>query len=328
MGSVERNNGVPQRGRYFLISKRCLEFFPHLSSVALNDKAPVFIVPTYDDNNIKVLCTIDYHNQKHSLIDYVGDNPRDEVRLYMNQQIDPNYYFKTNDIAVFEKFVVNGEVIYSLTRIRQEETKKYNFLFDYLITNSSGPHYSNALYDGEIIFIPKPVINIDMPIAVSAEAEEYLESASTDILSHEDDETIIIEQQMGGQLFNSVTFRQFVLFAYENQCAITRKVIRYKDLCNLEAAHIKPQAHNGQFLPCNGIAMSRDLHFAFDKGFFTIDHNYKVLVADELRNTEFYSEFNGVSIFVPQVDFYKPNLAFLDYHRRNIFQTFAQIRHL
>lgn len=327
MGSVERNNGLPQRGRYFLISKRCLDFFPHLSSVALNDKAPVFIVPTYVGNNIRVLCTIDYHNQKHSLIDYVGNNPRDEVRLYMNQQIDPNLYFKTDDLAVFERFVIGSDVVYSLTRISPTE-EGYDFLLRYLSENDRGPYYSNAIYEGELIFIPKPSIDDNTPISVSTEAEDYLKSASTDILSHEDDETVIIEQQMGGQLFNSVTFRQFVLFAYEYKCAITRKVICYNDLCNLEAAHIKPQAHNGQFLPCNGIAMSRDLHFAFDKGFFTIDHNYNVLVAEELINTDFYKEYNGLKIFVPQVDFYKPNLSFLEYHRKYIFQTFAQIRRL
>ena len=327
MGSVEKNNGVPQRGRYFLISKRCLDFFPHLSSVALNDKAPVFIVPTHIGNNIKVLCTIDYHNQKHSLIDYSGNNPRDEVRLYMNQQIDPNLYFKTDDLAVFEKFIVEGDIIYSLTRIRPME-EGYDFLIQYLMENDRGPRYSNAIYNGILAFIQQPIINIDMPIAVSNDAEEYLDSASTDILSHENDETVVVEQQMGGQLFNSVTFRQFVLFAYNYRCAITRKAIQYNDLCNLEAAHIKPQAHNGQFLPCNGIAMSRDMHFAFDKGFFTIDHNYNVMVADALRNTDFYNEYNGVKIFVPQVDFFKPNIAFLDYHRKYIFQTFAQIRRM
>ena len=325
MGSIERNNGKPQRGRYFLIAKECLSFFPHLSSVALNDKAPVFIVPTYGEDTVKVLCTIDYHNQKHSLIDYAGDNPRDEVRLYMNQQIDPDLYFRTGDLAVFEKFVIDGEIIYSLTRIRDGE-EGHAFLGRYLFEKARKPYRSNAIFEGELTFIRKPAIGVDTHIAVCNDAEEYLESASTDILSHEEDETLGVEHLMGGQLFNSVTFRQFVLFAYEYRCAITHKVMRYGELCNLEAAHIKPQAHNGQFLPCNGIAMSRDMHFAFDKGFFTIDHNFNVEVASQLRGSEFYNEFHGTHIFVPRVEFYKPNTVFLDYHREHIFQTFSQIR--
>lgn len=327
MGSVESHNGIPQRGRYFLISRKCLDFFPHLSAVALNDKAPVFIVPTYKTDTIKVLCTIDYHNQKHSLINYWGENPRDEVRLYMNQQIDPQLYFRTGDLAVFEKFVIEGEIIYGLTRLRNGEDG-YDSLYTYLQENASRPHYSNAKYEGELAFIPKPSIGENTIITVSTDAEEYLESASNDILGYEEDDTIALEEQLGGQLFNGVTFRQFVLFAYHYKCAITGKVIRYGDLCNLEAAHIKPQAHNGKFLPCNGIALSRDLHFAFDKGFFTIDQNYRVKVADQLSGSDFYDEFNGKRIYVPSVDFYKPNITFLNYHREHIFQTFAQIRRM
>lgn len=325
MGSVEKHGGKPQRGRYFLISKDCLNFFPHLSSVALNDKAPVFIVPTYTENPIKVLCTIDYHNQKHSLISYTGENPRDEVRLYMNKEIDPELFFKTNDLAVFEKFDSSGEIIYSLTRITPD-SEGYDFLSKYLLENARKPYCSNSILNGELEFITKPFIDDNINVSVSEDAEKYLESASNELLAHDEDETSIVEEQMGGQLFNNVSFRQFVLFAYNYRCAITRKVIKYGDLCNLEAAHIKPQAHNGLFLPCNGIAMSRDMHFAFDKGFFTIDCDYKVQVASQLEGTDFYNEFNGVQIFIPPVDFYRPNAAFLNYHREHIFQTFSQIR--
>ena len=74
-------------------------------------------------------------------------------------------------------------------------------------------------------------------------------------------------------------------------------MIRYKegnvDLFNLEAAHIKPQAHQGTFLPCNGIAMCRDMHFAFDKGFFCISDDYRVIVSEKLKGNWFYEEYNG-----------------------------------
>lgn len=327
MGSVEKNNGKPQRGRYFLISKECLNFFPHLSSVSLNDKAPVFIVPTYIDTPVKVLCTIDYHNQKTSLISYAGNNPRDEVRLYMNQQIDPNLYFRTGDLAVFEKFDTEGDTIYGLSRLREGDDG-YNQLKQYLQENARKPYHSHSLMEKELSFIRKPKFTDQTIISVSSDAESYMSSASKELLKHDEDETRIVEEQMGGQLFNSVSFRQFVLFAYDYKCAITRKVIRYENLCNLEAAHIKPQAHNGLFLPCNGIAMSRDMHFAFDKGFFTITNDMKIEVAERLRETDFYKEYNGMGIYVPKIDFYRPNIAFLKYHHDNIFETFAQIRKL
>ena len=37
MGSINTRGEIPARGRYFLISKSCLDFFPHISSVVMND---------------------------------------------------------------------------------------------------------------------------------------------------------------------------------------------------------------------------------------------------------------------------------------------------
>lgn len=96
---------------------------------------------------------------------------------------------------------------------------------------------------------------------------------------------------------------------------------------NLEAAHIKPQAHNGVFLPCNGIAMSRDLHFAFDKGFFTLTPDLQVMIHDDVLRTDSYiNQFNKAQILVPQVDYFRPREEFLIHHREHVFGSFRQIR--
>ena len=105
MGSVKFRGDRPARGRYFLISKSCLDFFPHISSVVMNDKVVLTVIPMRKGNNPeKVLCTMDYHNQKYADIEYTGQNPRDEIRLYMNNEIDPDkQFFYKGDYAVFEK---------------------------------------------------------------------------------------------------------------------------------------------------------------------------------------------------------------------------------
>ena len=67
------------RGRYFLVAKTCLDFFPHISSVVMNDKVIVSIIPMINGKEReRVLCTMDYHNQKFADIEYTGKNPRDE----------------------------------------------------------------------------------------------------------------------------------------------------------------------------------------------------------------------------------------------------------
>lgn len=336
MGSVQNRGDRPARGRYFFLSKACLSFFPHISSVVMNDKIILSIIPMMEgESEKKVWCTMDYHNQKFADIEYTGKHPRNEIRLYMNNSIDPNrqYFFK-GDLAVFERFERDGEVCYSLTRISPVH-EEYESLLDLVETNDSRYH-SNLLLDCEFDFIKKPDFEAISDVIVTQEAQDVIERESASIIeaiSDEDTESSdTIEDTMGSSIFNSVLFHDLVMHAYNYKCAVTGKVIRYKegniDLFNLEAAHIKPQAHEGTFLPCNGIALSRDMHFAFDKGFFTISDDYSIIVSEKLRGNWFYEEYNGKKIYIPTEPFYRPQPQFLRHHRENVFNTFRQIRRL
>ena len=134
-------------------------------------------------------------------------------------------------------------------------------------------------------------------------------------------------QAMGADLFNARTFHDFVMNAYGGKCAVTKRVISCNGFDNLEAAHIMPQAHNGSFLPCNGIAMSRDMHCVFDKGFFTIEDDYTIIIhPDVLRTDSYINEYNGAKITIPQIEYFRPHPQFLRHHRDNVFGKFRQIR--
>lgn len=336
MGSIRFVGDKPKRGRYFLISKKCISFFPHVSSVVMNDKVIVPVVPMYDGKmSEKVLCTMDYHNQKFSDIEYDGENPRDEIRLYMNSEIDPDkkYYVK-GDLAIFEEIESPDGRFYTLTRIPKTHSQ-YNTLIG-LLCEYDKRYKSNALVEAYFSFISKPETdNID--VVLTDEAKDLIKEESDSLLKQYEEEDFVdenednsMESAMGCSFFNSSLFHDLVMNAYNYKCAITGKVIRYKkgkiDLFNLEAAHIKPHAHQGTYLPCNGIALSRDLHFAFDKGFFTISDDLKVVVSEKLRDDWFYKEYNGKPLFVPQEPFFRPNPLFLKHHREHVFETFRQIR--
>jgi hypothetical protein len=336
MGSINRRGERPARGRYFLVAKACLDFFPHISSVVMNDKVIVSIIPMINGREKeRVLCTMDYHNQKYADIEYTGKNPRDEVRLYMNKEIDPDkeYFFK-GDYAVFERFDVDGDTYYTLTRITPEH-KRSNVL-QRILDDYDKRWHANAVIDTVFDFIETPVFDSITDVIVSDEAMKVIKSESDSLLStystqdNSDENENSFEESMGCSIFNSSLFHDLVMNAYQYRCAVTGKVIRYKegnvDLFNLEAAHIKPQAHQGTFLPCNGIALSRDMHFAFDKGFFSISDDYKVIVSEKLKGDWFYEEFNGKKIFVPKEPFYRPLSVFLKHHRENVFDKFRQIR--
>ena len=335
MGSIKCRGEKPARGRYFLIAKTCLDFFPHISSVVMNDKVIVSIIPMfYGKKRERILCTMDYHNQKFADIEYTGKNPRNEVRLYMNNEIDPDkQYFYKGDYAVFEKLTLEDGVVYSLTKVTPENEKSQ--ILQSFLDRYDKRFHANAVVETVFDFIEEPTLEEISDVIVTNEAEKVIMTESNSLLkavsdNNTDEEEDSFEESMGCSIFNSSLFHDLVMNAYQYRCAVTGKVIRYKegnvDLFNLEAAHIKPQAHQGTFLPCNGIALSRDMHFAFDKGFFCISDDYKVIVSEKLKGNWFYEEYNGKDIFVPKEPFYRPLNIFLKHHRENVFDKFKQIR--
>jgi predicted restriction endonuclease len=131
------------------------------------------------------------------------------------------------------------------------------------------------------------------------------------------------EARDGGieDLFNAISFRDFVMKGYGSLCAVTKTVIRYGSYMNLEAAHIKPKSHGGFFLPNNGVAMCRDMHWAFDKGFFTLTDKYKIEVHQE-TSSEWLRSYDGAEILMPSDPFFRPKASNIQYHRENVFGLF------
>jgi len=312
-GSPDKN-GKLQRGRYILVSKKSEDFFPPLSETELNDTIILPVVPP--NSNQKVYCSYVFHNDKYH--GSLAKSPRNEYRLYINSDLDPTReYFNPHDIIVFNKIETEDNVsIYQTISFRPEENS-YKEL-DNLISNSElyGGH---TLIRDKISFIDDLALDIEgletivpeeVKNVVKKKQEEYAKDSSEDI-----------EETKGANLFNSVSFRDFVLLGYQNKCAITSEAIYYDKLINLEAAHIKPKSHSGSFLPCNGIAMSRDIHWAFDRGMFTINDDYTITVHDDVKNT-LLSKYNNQKINVPIEDFFKPEKNFLKYHKEKVFGLF------
>lgn len=135
------------------------------------------------------------------------------------------------------------------------------------------------------------------------------------------EDTVTAKAQSGdidemASLFNSVSFRDFVMTGYKQKCAITGNVIQYKSFMNLEAAHIWPRSHKGLYLPSNGIALCRDMHWAFDKGMFTIGDDFKVIVHPDVES-DYLQQYNNKSLYIPEN-------AFLD----RILITYIIIKHI
>jgi putative restriction endonuclease len=83
--------------------------------------------------------------------------------------------------------------------------------------------------------------------------------------------------------FREVAFARAVRGAYESTCAMTGlKLINGGGRCEIEAAHIKPVESDGPDSPRNGIALSRTIHWMFDRGILSIGEQGEILMAKRL----------------------------------------------
>ena len=325
LGSVK--NGRAQRGRYIYISKddRVLDIFPPLSKTVTNDSSVIPVIPLYEKLAKKIYCNFIYHNDKFNVI----GGSRNEYRIYSNNSLEEGtLLFQEGDILIFRaekasalnnnlllsdapEFAVEDSRVYFLYRCYDRESELYKRC-NTLIEESDIRGNGHAVYEGTINEIEQEILAL---------RDKSLDEIDTVI-----DDTVTAKAQTGNidamaSLFNSVSFRDFVMTGYDYKCAITGNVIRYGSFMNLEAAHIWPKSHQGLFLPSNGIALCRDMHWAFDKGMFTVDDNLQVIVHPDIES-DYLRQYHNKQLFIPHNAFFRPDINNLHYHQSNIFGLF------
>ena len=132
------------------------------------------------------------------------------------------------------------------------------------------------------------------------------------------DEPTIAKSRRGQALF-----RQTVLSAYRNQCAVTR--LAEPQL--LVASHIIPwsQAPEMRLNPRNGIALNALHDKAFDRGLITFDDDFRLRISPALEphDSEFaelaFQAREGTQLAIP--DKFAPSEVALEYHRKHVFVT-------
>jgi len=314
LGSI--SEGRASRGRYLFISKdeRVLTMFPPLSEVQLNDSSVIAVLPLYSDK--KVYCKFVYHNSKIAAPSDVKG--RNEYRLYLNKELEnEQLLFAADDIVIMRPVEIIGDnddkqILYLLDLIKDQSSTLYREL-NHAVGTSDIRHSrdGHAIYEGELPYFEE---RAEIRLQKIQEAVVAIDETVTKQIEQTDISTI-------ESLFNSISFRDFVLVGYESICAVTGMVIRHKNLINLEVAHIKPKSHGGSYLPNNGLALCRDIHWAFDKGFFTINDNYEVIIHERITSECLHS-YNGKQIRIPKDPFFRPSLDNLEYHRNNVYGLF------
>ena len=120
-------------------------------------------------------------------------------------------------------------------------------------------------------------------------------------------------------------FRRNVLRAYEYKCAVCGFDVKLGDTpIALEACHIRWQAAGGPDEPVNGLALCVMHHRLLDRGAFTLSRQLQILVSDDVHGSiglqEWLMDFHGQTINFPQRRTYYPELDFIGWHVREVFQ--------
>jgi len=132
-------------------------------------------------------------------------------------------------------------------------------------------------------------------------------------------EVVRTQKQRVGQAF----FRQALLAAYNSKCCFTG--IAIPEL--LRASHIKPWAKsndlNEKANPQNGLLLNALHDVAFDKGYITINYDYKIILSQTLlrdneANRKYFAPINGQKMLLPSR--FLPEKQFIEYHNDVVFR--------
>jgi putative restriction endonuclease len=128
---------------------------------------------------------------------------------------------------------------------------------------------------------------------------------------------------IGSRIVRDRVFRQVVLRAYDERCAITGlKLINGGGRAEAAAAHIRPVEQNGPDIINNGIALSGTAHWMFDRGLIGLSDDLDILISRHVNDTESVRSFINATgrAAMPGRPSDRPHPRFLQWHRENCFK--------
>jgi putative restriction endonuclease len=122
-------------------------------------------------------------------------------------------------------------------------------------------------------------------------------------------------------------FRLTVVPAYNYTCALTGYRCVTVDAGSIvDAAHIHQFAESRNNHPRNGIALSKNAHWFFDQGLWSLTDDYRIIVASDRfqesgADALLLQGIRGKRIHLPRDESYWPDRTCLAWHRKHKFET-------
>lgn len=131
-------------------------------------------------------------------------------------------------------------------------------------------------------------------------------------------------EQLVSRPFRDAAFTKNVRTIYDFTCAMTGlKLVNGGGRPEVEAAHIRPVGndHNGPDSVRNGLALSRSIHWMFNRGILSLTDEYEILTAKKLVPDPVKRLLNpDGKISIPTDPRHRPHPQFLRYHREHVFK--------
>jgi putative restriction endonuclease len=158
-------------------------------------------------------------------------------------------------------------------------------------------------------------------------AEQVALANLVNLSTDELERTLLIEEcdEASVEKVRNIRFRLDIVAAYNYTCALTGyRVTTIDGATIVDAAHIHQFSDSRNDDPRNGIALCKNAHWMFDQGLWSIDKDYRVLVADsafdeETRDQKSLRDFQGMQIALPSNPKLWPDAKHLAWHRKNRF---------
>jgi putative restriction endonuclease len=143
-------------------------------------------------------------------------------------------------------------------------------------------------------------------------------------------------QEKGGTVYNledlkdeekifvrNAAFRKIVIALYQRRCALCGlRIIDREGLNIVDGAHIKPFSEFRDDRFDNGLALCKNHHWAFDRGWFSISDDYRILIPRDRfteeppQDTRPMQDFDQEPIFLPLQVAHYPRQEALEWHRQ------------
>jgi hypothetical protein len=122
-------------------------------------------------------------------------------------------------------------------------------------------------------------------------------------------------------------FSCIVLSNYEYTCAVTGQKFHSATHAEADGAHIIGKEARGTDDPRNGLALAKSVHWAFDRGVFTISDQYEVIINPRARSADVARfpllEMDRKRIQLPRDPYYWPHAEALAWHKSEVFDRFS-----